>query len=104
MNSVPCGNNQLVLCSWASVDKEKDLKEYEIFGPGITAIGLHPNDNQRWYAPTTLQFGQGVRFDALTAPHVAVAREARRSVGLKEEKAAVPRLSVECRVLVLRKK
>merc|ERR1712022_62884 len=105
LGSRPCGYRSTALlatitsalCSWASVDKEKDLKEYQIFGPGITAIGLHPNDNQRWYAPATLQFGQGVRFDALAAPHVAVAREP------AEFHSSAPRLSVECRVLMLRK-
>jgi len=98
LNSAPCDNNQLALCSWASVDPGTDLKEYQIFGPGITAIGLHPNDDQLWVAPATLRFGQGVRFDALAAPHVAVARE---QGGFQS---AAARLSVECRVLMLRKK
>ena len=95
LNDTPCHNNQLALCSWASVDKEKDLKGYKLFGLGGT--GIHPNDNQHWYAPTTLQFGQGVRFDNLTAPHVSVS-DAERF------RTAMPRLSVECRVLLLRKK
>jgi len=99
LNDTPCYNNQLALCSWPSIDKERDLKVYEIFGPGIKAIGLHPNEKQRWYAPATLQFGQGVRFDAMMAPHVAVAREVDEHYDGKSE----PRLSVECRVLMLRK-
>ena len=78
--------------------KDGDLKEYEIFGPGITAIGLHPNERQRWYAPESLQFGQGVRFDAMKAPHAAVARRA------PPRQSSAPRLSVECRVLLLSKK
>merc|ERR1711988_1230247 len=97
LNEDPCYNNQLALCSWASVDKEKDLKEYQIFGPGITVIGLHPNEKQRWFAPETLRFGQGVRFDAMKAPHSAVARLS------SEFHSSAPRVSVECRVLMLRK-
>merc|ERR1712224_220431 len=88
LNETPCYNNQLALCSWASVDKTKDLKEYQIFGPGITAIGLHPNEEQRWVAPETLQFGQGVRFDAMRAPHSAVARQP------PEFQSSAPRVSV----------
>ena len=95
LNETPCYNNQLALCSWPSIDKRRDLKVYEIFGPGIKAIGLHPNEDQRWYAPATLKFGQGVRFDAMKAPHVAVNREA------EEAQQSEPRLSVECRVLML---
>jgi len=95
LNHAPCDNNQLALCSFASLDQARDLKTYKIFEPGITAIGLHANDGQRWYAPETLKFGQGVRFDATKAAHVAVHRQAVRSV---------PRLSVECRVLVLERR
>ena len=95
LNETPCYNNQLALCSWPSIDKRRDLKVYEIFGPGIKAIGLHPNEDQRWYAPATLKFGQGVRFDAMKAPHVAVNREA------EQAQQSEPRLSVECRVLML---
>jgi phytanoyl-CoA hydroxylase len=102
LNSGPCHNNQLALCSWASVDKENDLKEYQIFGPGITAIGLHPNRSQRWVAPSSLRFGQGVRFNALAAPHVAVAREPAALESSAD--AGTPRLSVECRVLMLKKR
>jgi len=78
LNETPCDNNQLALCSAASIDKENDLK------------------GQGWYAPLSLKFGQGVVFGARRAAHVVVARD--------EGEGSQPRLSVECRVLVLRKK
>ena len=71
---------------------------FEEVAAAVAARDEHPNDNQLWYAPTTLQFGKGVRFDARSVPHVAVARRG------SEFGASAPRLSVECRVLIVEEK
>jgi len=95
LNDTATENNQLALCSRSTLsDNERTM--YQIFEPGITALGIHASNKQEWFAPQSLKFGQGVRWDATTGAHVAVDRE--------EFRDSAPRLSVECRVLIVEEK
>eukprot|EP01047_Picozoa_sp_COSAG01_P000555 COSAG01_NODE_10_length_42970_cov_93.010007_51_plen_492_part_00 len=95
LNVVACNNFPLAMCSADSM-RRSDLTPYILGQNGhFTATGMHNHHRHKWYAPDSLQLGEGVIMNSKTAAHSAIFRA---------NKAPTPRHSVECRVLYLRRK
>jgi len=95
----PATNGQLAMCSASSLQREH-LTTYEIFEKGLVAKGLNQVDSgQEWYAPESLTIGQGAYWDAITGLHMAIDRYETNMEDPLET--AAPRISVECRTLLV---